>query len=397
MFCSLGRFFKPSKFKRSNFQSFKFKLRVVSQCPQKMTTTLALKAPFDDPTADVVLRSSDNVDFHVHKLLLSLVSPVFETMFTLPQTSIESNEGVSTKSGLPIITLAEDSEVLWKLLTWCDPRCVTAMDEQVDIQIALQLADKYDMSAITNRAMEALRRLSTSEVKQEPMGMYAIACKHGFQDIALSAAKAVLGLKMSEFPYVPQLRDASGAAIYRLYDYHFACRPVVLSAVDDLKWYNTFSTLGVHALSIYSQPCHCAFGHQVMHRFTSSSPVLVKDWFWNYLDLVRNALDERPCSATIRSQNSVLSQTAVQKKDSGVCVTCRPTAHITLETFSKALAAEVDRVIETVGNPSLFQCCVDSRLSRYLLCSKHNHMSSSQHRDCTPRRNAERVSIDYLL
>lgn len=45
--------------------------------------------PFDDPEADIILRSSDNVDFHVYKFLLSLVSPVFKSMFALPQISLE--------------------------------------------------------------------------------------------------------------------------------------------------------------------------------------------------------------------------------------------------------------------------------------------------------------------
>lgn len=106
-------------------------------------------------------------------------------MFTLPQTSIEPKEGVTTEAGLLVIPLTEDSEVLGKLLTWCDPRCLIAMDEQVDIRIALQLVDKYDIDTVAIRAREALRRLSTSSVRQEPMSMYALACKHGFQDIAM--------------------------------------------------------------------------------------------------------------------------------------------------------------------------------------------------------------------
>lgn len=183
---------------------------------------------------NAVLRSSDNVDFHTHKLLLSLISPIFAPMFTLPQTSIEPKEGVTTEAGLPIIPLTEDSEVLGKLLTWCDPRCLIAMDEQVDIRIALQLVDKYDIDTVAIRAREALRRLSTSSVRQEPMSMYALACKHGFQDIALCTAKAALRLKLSEFPYVPQLKNVSGAAIYRLYDYHLACRLAVVPLVDNL-------------------------------------------------------------------------------------------------------------------------------------------------------------------
>ena len=36
--------------------------------------------PFDHPQADVILHSSDNIDFRVFKLFLSLASPVFEIL-----------------------------------------------------------------------------------------------------------------------------------------------------------------------------------------------------------------------------------------------------------------------------------------------------------------------------
>ena len=49
-------------------------------------------APFDHAKADIVLRSSDNVDFRVFKLFLSLASPVFETLFDIPQPVEESED-----------------------------------------------------------------------------------------------------------------------------------------------------------------------------------------------------------------------------------------------------------------------------------------------------------------
>lgn len=39
--------------------------------------------PFDNPNAEVILRSSDNVHFRVFKGNLALASPVFKDMFTL--------------------------------------------------------------------------------------------------------------------------------------------------------------------------------------------------------------------------------------------------------------------------------------------------------------------------
>ncbi|KAK7024431.1 hypothetical protein VNI00_016282 [Paramarasmius palmivorus] len=56
-----------------------------------MTTTIA-SPPFDAPSADVVLRTSDNIDFRVSRFILSLVSPFFRDMFTLPPPSQPTDE-----------------------------------------------------------------------------------------------------------------------------------------------------------------------------------------------------------------------------------------------------------------------------------------------------------------
>ena len=59
------------------------------------------------PDANLVLRSSDLVDFRVHKSVLALVSPFFEDLLSLPQPS--DGEIVD---GLPVIRMSEDSGLL---------------------------------------------------------------------------------------------------------------------------------------------------------------------------------------------------------------------------------------------------------------------------------------------
>lgn len=62
--------------------------------------------------ADVVLRSSDLVCFHVHKLVLTISSPFFNDMFSLPQP--RDDEVID---GLPVVYMSEDAEVMHSLLT----------------------------------------------------------------------------------------------------------------------------------------------------------------------------------------------------------------------------------------------------------------------------------------
>lgn len=59
---------------------------------------------FNDTKADVILRSSDGIDFRMFKVLLSFASPFFEGMFDLPQPTNPSNLD-DTKDGLPLIHL----------------------------------------------------------------------------------------------------------------------------------------------------------------------------------------------------------------------------------------------------------------------------------------------------
>ena len=73
-------------------------------------------SPFDDPKADLIIRSSNNILFH--KSLLSIVSPVFEAMFALPHDT--SQELYDNCSCVPV---SDDSRHLFCLLSQCDPRC----------------------------------------------------------------------------------------------------------------------------------------------------------------------------------------------------------------------------------------------------------------------------------
>lgn len=60
--------------------------------------------PFDSTDADVILRSSDGTDFHLHRVILSLVSPVLGAMFSLPQPDPAPK--------VPVVQVAEGAAML---------------------------------------------------------------------------------------------------------------------------------------------------------------------------------------------------------------------------------------------------------------------------------------------
>jgi hypothetical protein len=64
-------------------------------------------APFDDAWADLILRSSDGVPFRVFKIILSLASPIFTDMFSIPPPVSQQSD-----DQIPMVDLSEHSKVL---------------------------------------------------------------------------------------------------------------------------------------------------------------------------------------------------------------------------------------------------------------------------------------------
>ncbi|TCD65665.1 hypothetical protein EIP91_002338 [Steccherinum ochraceum] len=155
------------------------------------SATNRARAPFHGPKADVVLRTCDDVDFYVHKLLLSLASSFFDQMFTLPQPyeatpSSEANNTISTPADLPIIPIAEDSQTLDYLLRLCYPvpDPVPATDLTVVAKV-LEATLKYDFEEATM----LITTLFSSFIETHSLQVFAISCRHKLEDIAGQAAQ----------------------------------------------------------------------------------------------------------------------------------------------------------------------------------------------------------------
>ncbi|EIW58566.1 uncharacterized protein TRAVEDRAFT_84885, partial [Trametes versicolor FP-101664 SS1] len=109
---------------------------------------------FPKPDADVIPRSSNGVEFRVHKAILSEASPVFESMLTPPQPSATpSNPSISGSQAtapaeLPVVDMSDPSEVLDRLLRLCYPPSEDpdpAPPSPREIARLIQTARKYDM------------------------------------------------------------------------------------------------------------------------------------------------------------------------------------------------------------------------------------------------------------
>ena len=156
-------------------------------------TTIA-RYPFDGPKADVVLRSSDNVDFFTHKVILGLASSSFDKNYlsqtddkpALSDSAAKDIVVVSDGVCLPVVQLQEDSHILDLLLRLFYPTPGTeTFTELSTLANVLEAALKY----VFDKAISLLKTSLASFVNGSPLKVYAIACRLGLEDEAKHAAQ----------------------------------------------------------------------------------------------------------------------------------------------------------------------------------------------------------------
>ena len=169
----------------------------------------ALPYPFSMPSADLVLRTCDGVEFKVHSDLLRLASPFFNSQLS-QSTRPASREGNCEVGGIGRvhrIDLPEHSRTIAPVMQYLYP--VGPPSPAVDAKTAsllLQAARKYDISlAIAPLQAHFLKFMNT-----RPMAVFAIACAQRWPYEARSAAIATMRLPVAN-SYVEELDTEASA------------------------------------------------------------------------------------------------------------------------------------------------------------------------------------------
>ncbi|KAF4610615.1 hypothetical protein D9613_007147 [Agrocybe pediades] len=305
-----------------------------------MIKVIPAPPPFDRPEADIILRSSDKepVDFRVFKILLSLSSPFFADLFSLPQPSTpyacsdECVDGMRT----PVMQVAETAETLRVLLGFCFPISAHELPRLTsfeEIQRIAEAASKYEMIGIIKHLKIEL--LAPRFVESQPLRAFAIAHRYGWDAEARKAARYTLRHPI-EAPFMSELELISGATLHRLQDYHRTCREVASSRAllqlaivdynDEWEWLRcTF--------------CAVAGDKRSQH---SRGP---RQWWTEWIEEVAEALRQRPWGEVVRKYD--LMQNVEQRIVN--CQTCKAQGPGQLEVFAQMLAAQVERDISKVA------------------------------------------------
>ena len=176
----------------------------------------------DMPYADVILQSSDLVNFRVHRSVLVSSSPFFRDMFSLPQPA---NDVRVAPDGLPVLPLSETAEVLNSLISMLYP-VLPEMPQSIDNILALLAAtEKYDMGAVRSliRAEVSRRGLLSPTDSAGVFHMYAVACNKRLIPEIDTAARLSLNYPLTFESIGEALRLFDGWALRGLADFRLRC------------------------------------------------------------------------------------------------------------------------------------------------------------------------------
>jgi hypothetical protein len=300
-------------------------------------------SPFDDTAADVIIRSSDNVHFYVYKLLLSLASPIFADIFTLPQP--EDHRGSNSHQ---VVEVSESSETLYRLLSWCDPRSAP-MASVEDVLAVLQAADKYCMDKVMKHAADILM-LSIAHLVREPMKIFAVAVRYRLREVAAVAAKYTLRFSWEEQmkQHIPELKAIPASITHQLGGYQLACKRAA-AAVATTSTERISKKLETKPMTFkwQSRTSNCPIGQCFSsgQYFPSDQPKLAwKGWVIQYLTAVKADLYDRPSVTTI--DGHLLKESKLFAS----CPNCGEVNYAKLWELTQFLVQEVNQVLSEVSS-----------------------------------------------
>ena len=196
-----------------------------SAVPTNIRSRIAL-TPFDEKElADIVISTSDSVDFYLPRVVLILSSPFFRQMLSIPQPAASDDH-----KGFDRIPVSEDSKTFDILMRLIYPIQNPEVKDISQVEKVLEASLKYDIVEASRATKIVLRSFQ----RTQPLQVYAIACRLHLEEEAASAARAVYLGSTSSDPnertskftssipgrnFIPEMAFISSANYFRLIEY----------------------------------------------------------------------------------------------------------------------------------------------------------------------------------
>ncbi|KAF8205220.1 hypothetical protein K438DRAFT_533886 [Mycena galopus ATCC 62051] len=178
-----------------------------------------------EPPADIILRSSDSVDFHCHKNILAHASQFFFDMFRAG--AVCENDDIH-KDGKAVIPMKEPHAVLYRLLTLVYPAHTSApllLTEPAhldNICAVHEAANKYQM--VRTQGLVEYMLLYSPLLYAHPHRFFAIASIRSIIPLVRKAALATLRDTVDpEVPFIPEFEVITGNRVQELNNFIQRC------------------------------------------------------------------------------------------------------------------------------------------------------------------------------
>ena len=299
------------------------------------------RSPFDDEDADLVLRSSDGVDFWVYKTILAKASPVFKDMFTLPEAHTERQ----------IVKLDGDAGTLEPLLRLVCPVQRPKFASLRQLRPVLAAAEKYTMPFVATGLVDTLRTF----IESDPLDVYAIAYSYQMRDVVVVAARQLLKDPRLASPRSPppEFDTIPARALHEISEYLRRCARAAVDAVEDWRWMVRENE--AHAVYVPKRGgvvdqtkawvwlvCTDAHKHENTPDIEVFGPALLAynppRWWWDYIDRLRRELAIKPLGHLATDPSNI----GLSVKKAASCSTCAQSALRELVEYGQMLSKRID-------------------------------------------------------
>ena len=296
---------------------------------------------FDPPHADVMVQSSDLVNFRVNKLVLSVSSPFFADMFSLPQPP--DNEVID---GLPVVRLSEDAETFNHLLTMLYPIPYVAPDGYDKAIQLLAAAQKYEMVGVKSSIRaKIISREPIVPTEAEAFRAFAVSSGAKLVPEMRITARYTLNFPMTLESLSDELPLFEGWALRDLVRYRKCCRDRLLSTFDSFLDPNS----GPSKIWVV-----CTADSLNSGIYSSQRPGVFPYWLSSFLSKHRKNLLEAltnpfPNPSSMRGEYLDALSSHINSKD---CIPCMRVHTLKGENFGDELENQLTQALDKVSTPS---------------------------------------------
>lgn len=291
----------------------------------------------NDSNGDIILRSSDQINFCVFRWPLQRLYPVFSDMFHLPDPGSPSPD----HSSRPVVQMNETAIVIEALLRLSYPVEPPVVQNLREMTLIIEAIIKLQAEA---RCRWWIRMTTEKLVAVDPWAMYAIllalsrkACDYNLEEEIRIAARGTVGR-----PLIRPWKEASiiTAADYdRLLEYHSECRNRFLMEKETILY-----LAGSH-WPWFDR--HCPAGGRIE---VGASYLEVPLWFLDFNERVMEKFHEELQGETVEDVALWYDLLERDRGTGDLCLSCAESSASHMPTYAKLLSEIMERTVSKVSN-----------------------------------------------